>query len=249
MKLPFLKVAIPNLFSKPSTVPYPAVPSPAKPDYRGRIAYDGDKCINCGTCIKVCSPQAITRTAVDTEDGQDITYEFDMTSCTFCGMCQDFCDSGAIHLTDDYHMVATDPKDLITTGVCHKKTVKGLLTVSDACVYCTLCARKCPEGAITVDRANKTWAVDHDKCTKCGTCIGTCPKKALSFAEPVEEVVTCDTETCVYCTLCAKKCPMSAIEVFRAEKEWKIDYDSCTKCGTCIASCPKKALSMQPKKD
>ena len=79
MKFPFLKEALSNVVSKPSTVRFPAVNVDAKPDYRGRIAYDPEKCVNCGSCIKVCSPQAITRTYEDVEGGQKITYEFDLT--------------------------------------------------------------------------------------------------------------------------------------------------------------------------
>lgn len=245
--VPFIKIAITNLFKKPSTEAFPAAPAPAKPKYRGRIAYDGDKCVNCGMCVKVCSPGAITRTPVKTDVGEDITYEFDLTSCTFCGMCQDFCDEGAIDLTDDYLMVATDPEDLVTRGVCHKIMPKGDLQCSDACVYCTLCAKKCPEGAITVDRENKTWAVDNSKCTKCGTCINACPKKALFFGEAAPQVVTVD-DNCVYCTLCAKKCPVEAIVVDRENKTWSIDKEKCIQCGKCITGCPKKSLSFQPEK-
>lgn len=47
------------------------------------------------------------------------------------------------------------------------------------CVYCTLCAKKCPAGAITVDRAGKTWTLDEDKCVSCGTCAEVCPKNAI----------------------------------------------------------------------
>ena len=47
------------------------------------------------------------------------------------------------------------------------------------CVYCTLCAKKCPAGAITVDRKEKTWKLDEDKCVACGTCAEACPKKAI----------------------------------------------------------------------
>lgn len=47
------------------------------------------------------------------------------------------------------------------------------------CVYCTLCAKKCPAGALTVDRAAKTWTLDEDACVGCGTCAGVCPKDAI----------------------------------------------------------------------
>ena len=50
---------------------------------------------------------------------------------------------------------------------------------SSKCVYCTLCAKKCPAGALTVDRANKTWTLDEDKCVSCGTCAEVCPKNAI----------------------------------------------------------------------
>lgn len=245
MKFPFLKEALSNLFSKPSTVEFPKVNVDAKPGYRGRIAYDAEKCVNCGMCIKVCSPGAITRTFEDVEGGEKITYEFDLTSCTFCGMCQDFCVEKAIQLTTDYHMVATDAKDLITTGSRIKQKVLGKLTCGDSCVFCGLCVKNCPEGALTVDRANKSWTVDEEKCIKCGICINKCPKKCLSFAEAAEEGVVCGDD-CVYCTLCAKKCPVGAITVDRANKTWSIDHEACIKCGACITACPKKTLKMGP---
>ncbi|MBP5154082.1 MAG: 4Fe-4S binding protein [Lachnospiraceae bacterium] len=180
---PFLKKAVENLFSRPSTLDYPAKPHDAKPRYRGRIAYDAEKCVNCGSCIKVCSPGAITVEKTPAEGGEDITYRFDLTSCTFCGTCEDFCDTGAIRLTEDYHMVAADPADLIVSGTHFKAAVAGGLTVSSNCIYCTLCARSCPEGAITVDRKTKHWEVDREKCIQCGICIGKCPKGALSFGD------------------------------------------------------------------
>ena len=49
------------------------------------------------------------------------------------------------------------------------------------CVYCTLCAKKCPAEAITVDRAAKTWTLDEDKCIGCGACEGNCPKHCILF--------------------------------------------------------------------
>ena len=45
MDFPFVKEAISQLFSKPSCAMYPAVPSEAAPNYRGRIVYHADRCI------------------------------------------------------------------------------------------------------------------------------------------------------------------------------------------------------------
>ncbi|MBR3397873.1 MAG: 4Fe-4S binding protein [Lachnospiraceae bacterium] len=246
MMFPYLPLAIRNFFTRPSTVQFPKVPVEAKKNYRGWLAYDPEKCVNCGMCIKVCSPSAITRTVEPVEGGEKITYEFNMTSCTFCATCVDFCSTKAIHMTENYHMVSEDPKDLVTVGsrIKETKNKNKKLTCGDACVFCTLCAKNCPEEAITVDRAEKKWEVDHSACVKCGICVEKCPKKCLSFEEPAEEKLTCGDD-CVFCTLCAKNCPQDAITVDRAEKKWEVDHSACVKCGICVDKCPKKCLSFQ----
>ena len=240
--LPFAKKALSNLFKKPSTVRFPEVEVPAQPAYRGRIVYDAEKCVNCGMCMKVCSPGAIVRTVEEAEGGENITYTIDLTSCTFCGTCQDFCSTKAITLSEDYHMVAENAADLRVVGTRFRKKIAGKVTLKPAdCVYCGLCARNCPENAITVDRASRTWTLKEEECVKCGRCIEKCPKKALSFEEPKEEGVIMGND-CVYCTLCAKKCPAGALTVDRAAKTWVLDEDVCVGCGTCAEACPKKAI-------
>ena len=210
MDFPFVKEAISQLFSKPSCAMYPAVPSEAAPNYRGRIVYHADRCIACGMCERVCSGNAITRTVEKTEEGDKITLTFNLGSCTFCATCADFCSRKAIELSGDYHMVATKEEDLLVSGSFIKKPpVKKAAPapaakpatpaapsetpavevkprddgkpVSDPakCVYCTLCAKKCPAGAIEVDRANKTWKLDDEKCVASGTCAEACPKKFI----------------------------------------------------------------------
>ena len=198
--LPFIKEAVQQLFSKPSTEAYPAAPAPAAPGYRGRIVFHADRCISCGMCERVCAGGAISTTSEETEEGLLITRRFFLGSCTFCANCADFCVKNAIELTDDYHMVARDENELVVTGTYLKKkpapkkpaanaeepasTVKprddGLPVTDPAkCVYCTLCAKKCPAGALTVDRKEKIWKLDEDKCIGCGTCHDVCPKKAI----------------------------------------------------------------------
>ena len=152
-------------------------------------------------CERVCAGGAISTTSVETEEGTLVTRRFFLGSCTFCANCADFCVKNAIELTTDYHMVAREESELVVTGTYLKKkpapkkpaacaagepesTVKPRedgLPVSDPakCVYCTLCAKKCPAGALTVDRKEKIWKLDEDKCVACGTCHDVCPKKAI----------------------------------------------------------------------
>ncbi len=181
MMLPFLKKAVYNAFTKPSTEAFPCPEAEGLGEYRGRIAFNQDSCVDCGMCIKVCAPMAITRTEEKVEGGKNVTRTFDLTSCTFCGTCADFCEEGSIKMTTDYHMVATDPKDLLVSGVTFRED-KGTLTCDlSGCIFCGLCMRNCPEGALAVDRKAKTWVLDEAKCIQCGKCIGKCPKKVLSF--------------------------------------------------------------------
>ena len=122
MALPYLREALGKLVGKPSTEAFPKVIPEAADNYRGRIVYHADRCINCGMCIRVCSPQAITKTVVKNEDGDDVvTMSFDMTSCTFCNTCADFCAKKSIELTKDYMIVGTKAEDFIVTGTFVKK--------------------------------------------------------------------------------------------------------------------------------
>lgn len=244
MKFPFLKYALKNLVSKPSTVMYPAVPVDPKPNYRGWVAYDPEKCVNCGMCMEVCSPSAITKTVEKVAGGENITYIFDMTSCTFCGTCADFCDSKAITMSENYHIVSEHREDLRTIGTRFKKATGKLVCKPENCIYCGLCAKKCVNNAITVDRATKTWTLDESKCGKCGNCVEACRKDALYFEEPAPEVVLFQEENCIYCGLCAKNCPVNAITVDRPSKTWEINRDICKLCGKCVEKCRKSGLSI-----
>lgn len=49
------------------------------------------------------------------------------------------------------------------------------------CIYCGMCSRRCPVGAIRVTRAEKRWEIDRFRCVVCGECVRSCPKKCLSM--------------------------------------------------------------------
>jgi ech hydrogenase subunit F len=49
----------------------------------------------------------------------------------------------------------------------------------EQCILCGMCQRKCPTGAITVDRTAKTWTIAAYDCCQCKSCVDNCPKKCL----------------------------------------------------------------------
>ena len=58
-----------------------------------------------------------------------------------------------------------------------------------SCVFCGICQKKCPTGAITVERKTQTWRLETLRCIACGSCSEACPKKCISvqkgYAAPV----------------------------------------------------------------
>lgn len=144
-----------------------------------------------------------------------------------------------------------------------------------SCILCGICGKKCPTSAITVDKAARTWTIERMQCIQCGCCVEVCPKKCLDMApdytEPGTEKVVdifevpqpvkktdaggaaapaggeleCTIDDCIYCGICAKNCPVTALEVDRKEKVWKVDKDACVACGVCVEKCPKKCLEIK----
>lgn len=63
--------------------------------------------------------------------------------------------------------------------------VRGSLVFDRAtCVYCTLCAKKCPTGALKVDRPGREWTINRLRCISCDYCVQVCPKQSLRL-DPV----------------------------------------------------------------
>ncbi len=51
----------------------------------------------------------------------------------------------------------------------------------DACIFCGMCSRRCPTGAINVDKSSKSWDIERLKCVQCSYCVEVCPKKCLTM--------------------------------------------------------------------
>ncbi|MEG0476807.1 MAG: 4Fe-4S dicluster domain-containing protein [Raoultibacter sp.] len=49
------------------------------------------------------------------------------------------------------------------------------------CILCGICEKRCPTGAITVDKPAETWTIDRFRCVQCGSCTRECPKDCLTM--------------------------------------------------------------------
>jgi len=91
-----LLTVLKNLFSKPATRRYPFadIREPVA-GYRGKIIFDGSKCLTCGACSRICPAKAIE--ILKTEK-QIKYYPF---NCIYCHSCVEICPAKCI--TEDNH--------------------------------------------------------------------------------------------------------------------------------------------------
>jgi len=71
----------------------------------------------------------------------------------------------------------------IRDKTCPTRQCKALIRFTilpDNCVGCTLCAKKCPVGAIS-GKVRQAHSIDHDLCTKCGICKDVCQFDAVAL--------------------------------------------------------------------
>lgn len=189
----FAKTAVKNLFSKPATEEYPFKAREYPERSRGHIEIDMDKCILCSMCQRKCPSAAIT------VDRAAKAWSIERMACVQCANCVNSCPKSCLSIVPGYTPPAGEkvrdvfkkpeapeapkaavPKEAAAPAADGSKIANDF----EKCILCTLCARKCPQGAITVDRAEKVWSIDREKCIGCGICIEACLKfHALSFSE------------------------------------------------------------------
>lgn len=175
--LSFAGHALSNLFHKPVTSKYPYVKNEFTERTRGSIQINIDDCIFCGMCSRKCPSSAIT------VDKATKTWSIERMGCVQCSYCVISCPKKCLSVDRNY----TEPSSTKTVDTYQGKIeeVKTAHTGGEVkfkaenCVYCTLCAKKCPAGAITVDRTEKKWEINKDECIKCGACVEACRKDAL----------------------------------------------------------------------
>jgi len=71
-------------------------------------------------------------------------------------------------------------EDHIYNHTCTAKSCKDLISfeITDKCIGCTACSKKCPVGAISGEVKGQH-VIDKEKCIKCGKCLETCKFGAI----------------------------------------------------------------------
>ena len=124
MQMQMLKVLLKQLFLTPATNKFPARYAPKSATaflssvqkgeaalippvevhagFRGKIAYDREKCTGCQLCIKVCPTMAIEFIP------EEKKVKIFVSRCCFCAQCNDICPTGALSMTDEFLLSSYD---------------------------------------------------------------------------------------------------------------------------------------------
>jgi Na+-translocating ferredoxin:NAD+ oxidoreductase RNF subunit RnfB len=119
-------------------------------------------CLGCGDCTQVCSDGGVTV--------KDKLASVDADKCTSCGACINACPKKIIE-----RIPASAKVYVACSAQCKGKDVMNACKVG--CISCSLCAKKCPQGAITM--VNNLPVIDYKKCNGCKTCVVACPRKII----------------------------------------------------------------------
>jgi formate hydrogenlyase subunit 6/NADH:ubiquinone oxidoreductase subunit I len=97
------------LIKKPATVPYPSQKAEKPENFRGKLQYDGSKCIGCKLFMRNCPAEAIEIEKVAEKQFKASVF---LDRCIYCGQCVDSCPKGALKNTKDFELASFDRSTL-----------------------------------------------------------------------------------------------------------------------------------------
>ena len=115
-----MTLTLKQMFQPKFTRMYPEERFEPVASYRGRPVLvqeaDGERCVACGLCSRVCPAIAIEVQAAETTRDKERypeLFEINMLRCIFCGYCEEVCPEEAIVMSKDYELVFDRPEDAI----------------------------------------------------------------------------------------------------------------------------------------
>jgi len=141
--------------------------------------------------------------------------------------------------------------------------------ITESCIGCTACTRRCPTNAISGER-NKIHYIDPDLCIDCGACGVVCPPEASAIIDNEGDVcmhfsrkdelwpkAVVDEELCIGsgCEQCINVCPFDALSLDRSGQRVGdffgvavVDERKCTGCRLCESVCGWDAIHIYPER-
>ncbi len=97
------------------------------------------------------------------------------------------------------------------------RVIRATPTLIDAvaCRFCrhTPCVTECPRGALGIDEASWTLALDKARCAGCGWCLEACPFGAIGMDESTKTIIVCDLCQDLDQPQCIRACPQQALSL------------------------------------
>ena len=119
-----LGLTLKQMFKPKFTRQYPEERWIPEGSYRGRPVLvqeeDGERCVACGLCSRVCPALAIEVRAAETDKEKERypeKFEINMLRCIYCGLCQEVCPEEAIWLQSQYSMTGTSRESMVNNKV------------------------------------------------------------------------------------------------------------------------------------